>query len=264
MARPMPGPAARPVARLLDAVEALEHAVEVVGRDAVAGVRRSTRGHRRVGARRRRSPCRPSACSARRSTAGWRGPGQAGRGRRGRGASPARSVREGQPGALDRWRLRAPGRSRSATARSSSTSCGGLLAGVALGQGIERARQPDQSIGFLVERLVGRPVGGDHAVAQRLEVALQVGQRRAQLVGGVGDEVAPHLLLALQAGGHLVERVGQAGQLLGAVARDPRGVVPVGDPARGRADLARAAGRASGRARWRCRCWRGPPRPTRR
>jgi hypothetical protein len=36
-----------------------------------------------------------------------------------------------------------------------------------------------------------------------------------QLVRGVGDEVAPHRLLSLEAGGHLVERVGEAGELLG-------------------------------------------------
>ena len=56
-------------------------------------------------------------------------------------------------------------------------------------------------------------------------------------MGGVGDEVAPHRLLALEAGGHLVERIGEAGELLGSVARDPRRVVAVGDPAGRRADL---------------------------
>ena len=72
------------------------------------------------------------------------------------------------------------------------------MPGVALGERVERAGQPDESVGLLVQRLVRRPIGRDHAVAQRLEVALQVGQRRAQLVGGVGDEVAAHLLLPLE------------------------------------------------------------------
>ena len=54
---------------------------------------------------------------------------------------------------------------------------------------------------------------------------------------GIRDEVAPHRLLSLEAGGHLVERVGEAGELLRAVARDPCRVVAIGDPAGGAADL---------------------------
>ena len=65
---------------------------------------------------------------------------------------------------------------------------------------------------------------------KRLEVALQVRQRGPQLVGGVGDEVAAHLLLLLERGGHLVERVGEAGELLRPLARDAGRVVAVGDP----------------------------------
>ncbi len=57
-------------------------------------------------------------------------------------------------------------------------------------------------------------------------------------MGRVRDEVAPHLLLPLQRGGHLVERIGEAGELFGAVARHPGGVVAVGDPPGGRTDLA--------------------------
>jgi hypothetical protein len=105
--------------------------------------------------------------------------------------------------------------------------------GVALGQRIERVRQSDQSFGFVPQRVVGRPVRDDHPIAQRLEVALQVGQRGAQLVGRVGDEIAPHHLLALQAGGHLVERIGEAGDLLRPFSGDARRVVAVGDPAGG-------------------------------
>ena len=104
------------------------------------------------------------------------------------------------------------------------------------------------------ERVVGRPVGRDDAVAQRLEVALQVRQRRAQLVRRVGDEVAAHRLLALEAGGHLVERIGQAGELLGALARDAGRVVALGDPPGRRRRPRRAAGRASGPGRPRARC----------
>jgi hypothetical protein len=98
-----------------------------------------------------------------------------------------------------------------------------------------------------VERLVGRPVGGDDPVAQSLQVALQVGQRGAQLVRGVGDEVPAHLLLPFQRGGHLVERVGQAGHLLGAVARDAGGVVAVGDPTGRGSDLVQGASEHPGK-----------------
>ena len=133
-----------------------------------------------------------------------------------------------------------------AIARSSSSSRGGVGGGVALGQRIERVRQPDEALGLVEERVVGRPVGLDDAVAQRLEVALQVGQRGPQLVGRVGDEVPPHRLLALEAGRHLVERIGEAGELLRAVARDPGRVVAVGDPAGGAADLGDRAGEHAG------------------
>ena len=118
--------------------------------------------------------------------------------------------------------------------------------GVALGQGIERVRQPDETLGLVEERVVGRPVCLDDAVAERLEVALQVGQRGPQLVGRVGDEVPAHRLLALEAGRHLVERVGEAGELLRAVARDAGRVVAVGDPARGAAHLGDRAGEHAG------------------
>ena len=124
---------------------------------------------------------------------------------------------------------------------------GGADGGVAFGQRVERTRQPDQPIGLLVERLVGRPVRRDDAVAQRLEIALQVRQRRAELVRGVGDEVAAHRLLPLEAGGHLVERVGERGELLGAFARDAGRVVALGDRA-GRPRRRRRSGRASIRA----------------
>ena len=107
-------------------------------------------------------------------------------------------------------------------------------------------REPDQPFRLVPERFVRRAVGGDHAIPQRLEVALQVGQRRPQFVGGIGDEVAAHRLLALEAGGHLVERVGEAGELLGAFARDASGVITLGDPARRGADLGQRAGEHPG------------------
>ena len=53
----------------------------------------------------------------------------------------------------------------------------------------------------------------------------------------VGDEIATHLFLALQAGGHLVERIGERGQLLGPVSRDAGRIVALGDASSGTADL---------------------------
>ena len=93
-----------------------------------------------------------------------------------------------------------------------------------------------------MERLVRGLVGDDHAVPERLEIALQVRQRGPQLVGGVGDEVAPHPLLLLEAGRHLVERIGERGDLLRAFAGHARRVVALGDPARRGPDLAERPG----------------------
>ena len=72
----------------------------------------------------------------------------------------------------------------------------------------------------------------DHLVAQRLEVALEVGERGAQLVGGIGDELAAHPLLLLEALRHLVEGAGDGTRLLEADVGDPRRVVAGGDPPR--------------------------------
>ena len=123
-------------------------------------------------------------------------------------------------------------------ARSSSTRRAGSVAGFAFGQCVERARQSDQPIGFLPERLVGRGIGRDDAVAQRLEIALQVRQRRPQLVSRVRDELSSHPFLFLERCGHLVERIGERGDLLRPVARNAGRVVAIRDPPGGGADLA--------------------------
>ena len=61
-------------------------------------------------------------------------------------------------------------------------------------------------------------------------------------MGGVRDEVAPHLLLSLEGGGHLVERIGEARELLRALAGDAGGVVAVGDPTGRGTDLGEGLG----------------------
>ncbi len=60
-------------------------------------------------------------------------------------------------------------------------------------------------------------------------------------MGRVRDELPPHPLLLLERGGHLVERVRQADELLGALARDPGLVIALGDAAGRAADLAERA-----------------------
>ena len=66
-------------------------------------------------------------------------------------------------------------------------------------------------------------------LAEQVEVGAQRGERRAQLVAGVGDE----LTLAVPRGGerreHLVERRGQAGQLVAALHRQRAQVLGAGD-----------------------------------
>ena len=128
-------------------------------------------------------------------------------------------------------------------------ACGGVVAASPSASASSECDSRTRRSASSQQRVVGRPVGRDDAVAQRLEVALQVGQRGPQLVGGVGDEVAPHRLLALEAGRHLVERIGEAGELLRAVARDAGGVVARRRSAARRCRPRRSGGRASGPGR---------------
>ena len=114
----------------------------------------------------------------------------------------------------------------------------GALARVAGRQRVERSGQSNQPFGLFQQRLERGGIGLDDAVAKRLQVALQVGKGRPKLMRGVGDELAPHPLLLLEGGRHLVERVRQADDLLGALARDPRSIVPCRDLAGRATDLA--------------------------
>src|SRR3989442_8909046 len=82
-----------------------------------------------------------------------------------------------------------------------------------------------------------RSIRFDDAVAKRLEIALEVRQRGPQLVGRIGDELATHPLLFLERGRHLVERVGQADDLVRTTPRDPGSVVAARDLPGGRADV---------------------------
>src|SRR3989441_3749036 len=78
---------------------------------------------------------------------------------------------------------------------------------------------------------------GDDSIAERLEVTLQVGQRRTELVSGVDDELAAHSFLLLQALRHLIERVGQGCELVRSRPLHARLVFTAGDATRRPGDV---------------------------
>ena len=89
-----------------------------------------------------------------------------------------------------------------------------------------------------MQRDEGRALGRDDLVPERLEIPLQVGERRAQLVRGVRDEFASDPLLVADLGRHLVERVRERRDLVRTRTVDADAVVPDGHASRGSADLA--------------------------
>src|SRR5205823_3159009 len=91
---------------------------------------------------------------------------------------------------------------------------GGPSVGTALGQEIEGAREANEPVHLFAQRGEGLPARRHDTVAERLEVALQVRQRRPQLVGGVGDEVRALACVFLEPLRHLIERAGQRDHLL--------------------------------------------------
>ena len=98
-------------------------------------------------------------------------------------------------------------------------------------------RQSHEAISFFVERGKDFWIGCDHIVTQCLEVTLQVGQRRPQLVGRVDDELTPHALLFLQARGHLVKGIGERDHLARSLSRDTCVIVAMSDTPGGSPDL---------------------------
>src|SRR2546425_6941052 len=83
---------------------------------------------------------------------------------------------------------------------------------------------------------------GDDSIAERLEVTLEVGQWRIELMSGVDDELAAHSFLLLQALRHLVERVGQRGELVRSRPLHPRLVLTAGDASRRSGDVVERPG----------------------
>ena len=88
-----------------------------------------------------------------------------------------------------------------------------------------------------MQRLERRAVRGHDTVPKGFEVALQVGQRSAQLVSSVGDELASHSLLLLDLAGHAIERGREGTDLVGPARSHANGVIALGDELRRVADL---------------------------
>ena len=194
--------------------------VEDVDR-AGAGDERDAR--RRRSAARSRSARRARARGRRgrqRTGAAWGAPDERGhapvearggaRGRRRRGRPPRRARRPRPPG-------------RAAAARRPS----------------RRGGRPPSSAASISSRVAGG--------ARLLEPQPQAGERRAQLVRGVGDELALAVDEALEPRAHLVERAREA-LLLGASPRPARGRAGRPRPRRAAASSRRRSGRAIWRA----------------
>ncbi len=74
--------------------------------------------------------------------------------------------------------------------------------------------QPTEPLDLREHGLEGLGIGRGHAVDEVLEHDLERGDGRAELVGHVGHEVAPHPVGLGQLRGHLVERPGQFADLV--------------------------------------------------
>ena len=105
-------------------------------------------------------------------------------------------------------------------------------------------------------------VGRGHAVDEVLQHRPQRGDRRAQLVGDVGDQLAPLPVHRGELGRHRVERAGQLADLVPGRRRDPARVVARRHRPGGRGHLAQRRGHPAGEQLGDER-GRRPPRPAR-
>ncbi len=92
-------------------------------------------------------------------------------------------------------------------------------AGLDQGQRPQVLDQPLHEPGLVEDRLEMGGIGRVDAVEQGLEVALDHGERRAQLVGDVGQGGSALLFDLFQAGTHGVEERGQVAHLAWAASR---------------------------------------------
>ena len=131
------------------------------------------------------------------------------------------------------------------TASPRSTLSPGRLVG---GGAREREQVVDQraqpvELGLGLRRLLGR---GPALGPDRLQPELDPGQRRAELVRGVGDEVALRGEVGRELAGHAVERAAELVDLLRALRLDARVEVAAPEPAGGRAQLLHRPGDRAG------------------
>ena len=192
----MPGPSSATSSRAPPSGAAIAR-TDDRARRAASAAPRSRRGSRRPGAGARRRPRAGSRGARSRRRSGRRSRAAATRGSRAR-SSGARRTRLRSSGSVpDSSRERS---SSCCTSRPSRSTCGEHRA---------------QRLG----------IGLAHPVDEILEHGLQRGDRRAQLVAHVGDEVAAQPVGLRELGGHLVERAGERADLVVRDGGDPRGEV---------------------------------------
>src|SRR2546430_5384591 len=97
----------------------------------------------------------------------------------------------------------------------------GLFAyGASRDQNVKRLREAQEPVDLLLKRRVRVRGGGHDTVLQCLQVAVEVGQRSPQLMRKAEDQIVALALLILKARRHLVERICQGRELVGARPRD--------------------------------------------
>ena len=159
-----------------------------------------------------------------------------------RSGSPS-AVRSGVSTAIDTSIAGACSRcSRTACSRSGSTRNSVRSSGTVPDSRRERSRscltrRPRRST-WREHRVEGLGIGVGDAVDEVLEHGLERGDRRAQLVRHVGDEVAPHAVGLGELGGHPVERPGELTDLVTRRVGAPGGCSRPWPSRRGRRHLA--------------------------
>jgi hypothetical protein len=89
-------------------------------------------------------------------------------------------------------------------------------------------QKPGHNLGLLEHALEAGLVRGVHAVEHPLRVPPDHGERRAEFMGDVGQEVPPVLLAFSQSFHHLVERSGQPADVAGPALLHPNAVIAAG------------------------------------
>ena len=223
MARPRPVPP--PPLGVRERAEPLEHALPVAGRDTrpLVGDLEPPAGPPGLGASGPDGAARRD-CAARRCRAGWRRAGGAVPGRRatarsgGVDADVVRHVAAGD--AAPRRRRRRAGR-RTSTSRRAS----GALPASTRERSSRSTTSADHPLALVERGAQGHRVRLGDAVGEVLEHGVERGERRAQLVADVGDQVAALPVDGGEVLGHPVERAGELADLVARGGGDPGAVV---------------------------------------